>query len=139
MIGLNKPVDVINVIKEAMQEVIDENSLREFYGFTVEDLLRVYSANFCSIMLTFFPYANIVISNNYLECAILINDVIYNSCGKVSKEEYHVCNEEELNYIVKGFNHLSLVTFEILKEKVNSKCMPISKVYRLIKQTSHKT
>lgn len=139
MIRLNKPIDVINVIKNSMQEVIDENNLREFNGLTMEDLFRVYSANFCSIMLTFFPDANVVISNNYLECAVLIDDVVYNSYGEVSNVGYHVCNEEELNHITKGLNHLSLVTFEKLKEKVNDVYLPVSKTYRLIKQTSNKT
>lgn len=139
MIRLNKPIDVISVIKDSMQEVIDENNLREFNGLTMEDLFRVYSANFCSIMLTFFPCANVVISNNYLECAVLIDDVVYNSYGEVIKDGYHVCNEEELNHITKGLNHLSLVTFEKLKEKVNDAYLPVSKTYRLIKQTSHKT
>ena len=139
MIRLNKPIDVISVIKDSMQEVIDENNLREFNGLTMEDLFRVYSANFCSIMLTFFPWANVVISNNYLECAVLIDDVVYNSYGEVIKDGYHVCNEEELNHITKGLNHLSLVTFEKLKEKVNDAYLPVSKTYRLIKQTSHKT
>lgn len=139
MIRLNKPIDVISVIKDSMQEVIDENNLREFNGLMMEDLFRVYSANFCSIMLTFFPWANVVISNNYLECAVLIDDVVYNSYGEVIKDGYHVCNEEELNHITKGLNHLSLVTFEKLKEKVNDAYLPVSKTYRLIKQTSHKT
>lgn len=136
---MNKPIDVISVIKDSMQEVIDENNLREFNGLMMEDLFRVYSANFCSIMLTFFPWANVVISNNYLECAVLIDDVVYNSYGEVIKDGYHVCNEEELNHITKGLNHLSLVTFEKLKEKVNDAYLPVSKTYRLIKQTSHKT
>ena len=114
---------MIEMIKESMQEIIEENNLTEFFGFSMEDLFKVYSSDLCEILLYYFPGSNIMIKNNYLECGILINDLIYDSSGVANKLEYTKASLEDIRFISRSFKHLSSFVFEKLMQKVNDKLL----------------
>lgn len=114
---------MIETIKESMQETIEENNLTEFFGFSMEDLFRVYSSDLCEILLYYFPGSNIMIKNNYLECAVLIDDLVYDSNGVANKLEYTKATAEDIRFISRSFKHLSFYVFEMLLQKVNNKLL----------------
>lgn len=114
---------MIEMIKESMQEIIEENNLTEFFGFSMEDLFRVYSSDFCEILLYYFPESTIMMKNNYLECAVLIDDLIYDSSGVANKLEYTKASLEDIRFISRSFKHLSSFVFEKLMQKVNDKLL----------------
>ena len=120
---LNDPIKMIEMIKESMQEIMKENNLTEFLGFNMEDLFKVYSSDFCEILLYYFPGSNIMIKNNYLECAVLIDDLVYDSNGVANKLEYIKANMEDIRFISRSFKHLSSFVFEKLMQKVNDKLL----------------
>lgn len=123
MIKLNDPIKMIETIKESMQEIIEENNLTEFFGFSMEDLFKVYSSDLCEILLYYFPGSNIMIKNNYLECAVLIDDLVYDSNGVANKLEYTKASLEDIRFISRSFKHLSSFVFEKLMQKVNDKLL----------------
>ena len=114
---------MIEMIKESMQEIMKENNLTEFFGFSMEDLFKVYSSDFCEILLYYFPGSNIMIKNNYLECAVLIDDLVYDSNGVANKLEYTKASLEDIRFISRSFKHLSSFVFEKLMQKVNNKLL----------------
>ena len=123
MIQLNDPTKMIETIKESMKEIMEENNLTEFLGFNMEDLFRVYSSDFCEILLYYFPEATLLMKNNYLECGILINDLVYDSSGVANKLEYDKATMEDIRFISRSFKHLSSFVFEKLMQKVNNKLL----------------
>lgn len=123
MIQLNEPLKLIETIKGTMQEIIEENNLTEFFGFSMEDLFRVYSSDFCEILLYYFPEATLMMKNNYLECAVLKDDLVYDSSGVANKLEYIKSNMEDIRFISRSFKHLSSFVFEMLLQKVNNKLL----------------
>lgn len=120
---LNDTIKMIEMIKESMQEIIEENNLTEFFGFSMEDLFRVYSSDFCEILLYYFPESTIMMKNNYLECGILINDLVYDSSGVANKLEYTKASLEDIRFISRSFKHLSSFVFEKLMQKINDKLL----------------
>ncbi len=120
---LNDPIKMIETVKESMQEIIEENNLTEFFGFNMEDLFRVYSSDLCEILLYYFPGSNIMMKNNYLECAVLIDDLVYDSNGVANKLEYTKASLEDIRFISRSFKHLSSFVFEKLMQKVNDKLL----------------
>ena len=120
---MNDPVKLIEAIKESMQEIIEENNLTEFFGFSMENLFKVYSSDFCEILLYYFPEATLMMKNNYLECAVLIDDLVYDSSGVANKLEYTKATAEDIRFISRSFKHLSFYVFEMLLQKVNNKLL----------------
>lgn len=128
---MSNPIEVINVIKDSMEEVILENNLTGYNGESINDLFRLYSADFCSILLSFFPGATVMINKNYLECALMISGNIYGSSGILNKDDYVVATSEELGLIIKGFKHISDFSLGKLLDKINSIFTPINNEYML--------
>ena len=120
---MNNPVKLIEAIKESMQEIMKENNLTEFLGFNMEDLFKVYSSDFCEILLYYFPEATLLMKNNYLECGVLIEDLVYDSSGVANKLEYTKATAEDIRFISRSFKHLSFYVFEMLLQKVNNKLL----------------
>ena len=120
---LNDPIKMIEMIKESMQEIMKENNLTEFLGFNMEDLFKVYSSDFCEILLYYFPEATLLMKNNYLECGVLIEDLVYDSSGVANKLEYTKATAEDIRFISRSFKHLSFYVFEMLLQKVNDKLL----------------
>lgn len=120
---MNNPVKLIEAIKESMQEIMKENNLTEFLGFNMEDLFKVYSSDFCEILLYYFPEATLLMKNNYLECGVLIEDLVYDSSGVANKLEYTKATAEDIRFISRSFNHLSSFVFEKLIQKVNNRLL----------------
>ena len=116
---LNDPIKMIEMIKESMQEIMKENNLTEFLGFNMEDLFKVYSSDFCEILLYYFPEATLLMKNNYLECGVLIEDLVYDSSGVANKLEYTKATAEDIRFISRSFNHLSGFVLKKLFIRVN--------------------
>lgn len=108
---LYNPVLIIEKTKEILKNVIEEYDFKN-YDASIDDLLRVYSADLCAILLEFYPGATVMIEKNFNSCALLINGCVYNEKGKVSAGSYLIANEEELNYIMLSFREISNFVFE---------------------------
>ena len=115
---MNNPELVIKKINVLIKDVILENNLTCYYGEKTDDLFRFYSADFCNILLHFYPEATVMINKNYLECALLIEGNVYNASGKVDSKNYIVANLESLDLIGKGFKHISYFVLEKLLDKL---------------------
>lgn len=114
---------MIETIKESMKEIIEENNLTEYLGLSMEDLFRVYSSDFCEILLYYFPEATLMMKNNYLECSVLKDDLVYDSSGVANQLEYTKATAEDIRFISRSFKHLSFYVFEMLLQKVNDKLL----------------
>ena len=118
---MENPVKVIEKIKNNMSEIIIENNLN-YLDINIDDLLILYSADLCSILLDYFPGATIMMTKNFKCCAIMIQGVIYNSKGIVDSKNYFIAGPEEINFIQKSFNQLSDSVMMLLKEKNKNSC-----------------
>ncbi len=128
---MSNPIEVIDVIKDSMEEVILENNLNGYKVESMDDLFKFYSADFCGILLSFFPGATVMINKNYLECALLIGGNIYGALGILNKEDYVVATSEEIGLIIKGFRHISDFALGKLLEKINSNFDLVKEEYLL--------
>ena len=72
---------LIENIKNKLEEVIKENDIKYLDDVDINDLLVLYSADLCNILLNFYPGATIMMNKSYKTCAILINGVLYNGYG----------------------------------------------------------
>ncbi|MCI5732578.1 MAG: hypothetical protein MR296_00850 [Tenericutes bacterium] len=112
-------VDKINDIKVALEDVILENNLKCYKG-DVNDILRVYSPDFCDIMLSFYPGSSIMLNNKFNHTAILIRNNLYDESGLINRANYFLVGEEELNYIRKSMPHLSDLVLNEISSKFNN-------------------
>ena len=106
-------------IKVALEDVILENNLKCYKG-DVNDILRVYSPDFCDIMLSFYPGSSIMLNNKFNHTAILIRNNLYDESGLINRANYFLVGEEELNYIRKSMPHLSDLVLNEISSKLNS-------------------
>lgn len=115
---MESPLDVIERIKNSMKDIIVDNDLKYLDG-DITDIFLVYSADFCGILLGFFPGATIMMNNNYRSCGMLINGVIYDSSGiRSDVNNFHVVDDQEIGFIQKSFNQLSDDVIGGLMEKL---------------------
>ena len=112
-------VDKINDIKVSLEDVILENNLKCYKG-DVNDILRVYSPDFCDIMLSFYPGSSIMLNNKFNHTAILIRNNLYDESGLINRANYFLVGEEELNYIRKSMPHLSDLVLNEISSKFNN-------------------
>lgn len=96
------PIMVIDKLNSILKNLLKEDKISNY-----DDLLKYYSADYCMILLKFYPSATVMINNNYLSCALLINGKLYDSSGIIDINGYHIANNEELNYIRLTFCELS--------------------------------
>ncbi len=120
---MKKTLKIIERIKNDMEDVILENDLKYLSG-DITTLLRVYSADFCAILSSFFPGSTIMIDKSYRNCAVLINGFIYDATGvRKDVNNFHVANREDIGFIQKSFNQLSDEVIGKLMEKLEDKSM----------------
>ena len=91
------------------------------------------------ILLKFYPSATVMINNNYLNCALLINGKLYNSSGIIDINDYHIANNEELNYIRLSFNELSEVIYDKLFDFIKDMEFDKKTTYVLRKNSNNLT
>ena len=121
------PLEIINKINEIFQIVIENKYLKGEASCVFE----FYSADFCDLLLRFFPSATVMIDKTYRKCALLINGVLYNSKGVITISDYKIANEEEQNYIRLGlsklsediYNEVCLMLKNVSFEKSSSYCL----------------
>lgn len=128
MIKLVDPLQVINKIKEYLSEIIEENNLN-FPG-DIDNILRFYSMDFAKIMIDYYPGATIMMHKFYRSCAVMIGGKVYNETGLVSRLDYHIALEEEINYIKNTFPRLPEVVINNLNEKLKKQTDDISYVLK---------
>lgn len=139
MINLKDVNSVIQGIKKGLNEVNEEGDL----GYLKDDpetLLNLYSADFCSILLSYFPGATVMMNKSYRSCALLINGNIYTASGIYENvSNYFVAGQEELNYISKSFSQMSEDVFEKLINKLFSQELDKGYAYSLRKNRDYLT
>ena len=79
--GYMDPIKLISSVKAALVDVILRNELKYLKDISETDLMRIYSADLCGILMGYFPGATIMINSSYKTCATLINGLIYDSGG----------------------------------------------------------
>jgi len=136
---MRKTLKVIERIKNDMDDVILENDLKYLNG-DITTLFRVYSADFCAILSSFFPGATIMVDKSYRNCAVLINGFIYDATGvRKDVNNFHVANSEEIGFIQKSFNQLSDDVIGKLMEKLEDKMVNKGKAFSLRKNRENLT
>ena len=116
---MENPINVIEKIKTKMSEVIIENDLK-YLDFDIDDLFSVYSADFCNILLDYYPGATIMMHKNFKSCAVLIQGVVYTAKGISDPRYYFAAGSEEINFIQKSFRQLSDDIILLLKDKIKA-------------------
>lgn len=115
---MNNPMNKINEVKEIVEDIVLDKKMKNYYCDNIENLLKCYSADFCDIMLNYYPGASIMMDNNFRNCAILIRNNLYNASGLINRANYFLITEEELNYIRKGMPHLSDTLMDEVQNKI---------------------
>lgn len=125
---------VIDKLNDILKSLLKEEKISNY-----DDLLKYYSADYCMILLKFYPSATVMINNNYLNCALLINGKLYNSSGIIDINDYHIANNEELNYIRLSFNELSEVIYDKLFDFIKDMEFDKKTTYVLRKNSNNLT
>lgn len=128
------PLMVIDKLNDILKNLLKEEKISNY-----DDLLKYYSADYCMILLKFYPSATVMINNNYLSCALLINGKLYNSSGIIDINDYHIANNEELNYIRLSFNELSEVVYDKLFNSIKDMEFDKKTTYVLRKNSNNLT
>ena len=128
------PLMVIDKLNDILKNLLKEEKISNY-----DDLLKYYSADYCMILLKFYPCATVMINNNYLNCALLINGKLYNSSGIIDINDYHIANNEELNYIRLSFNELSEVVYDKLFNSIKDMEFDKKTTYVLRKNSNNLT
>lgn len=129
---MENPIQIIEKIKNSLEDILIEENI-DYLGKNTNDILNVYSADFCGIMLQYFPGATIMMNKSFKKCSIMIQGVIYDSYGIVNPKDYFIAKEEEINFIQKSFNHLSDSIIEKLISDIFREEKEMSLVFSLRK------
>lgn len=103
---MENPIEVIKMVKSALEDVIIENNIRYLEG-DITTLLHLYSADLCGIMLKFFPGATVMMERNFRKCALMVQGKVYDASGLTSRSDYHIAEDYEIGFIRKTFQQLS--------------------------------
>lgn len=103
---MENPIHFIEKIKCSLEEVLIDEEIN-YLGENAGDILNVYSADFCEIMLKRYPGATIMMHKSFRKCGIMIQGVIYDSYGIDGSKNYFVAGTEDVNFIQKSFKQLS--------------------------------
>ena len=68
--GYMDPIKLISSVKAALVDVILRNELKYLKDISATDLMRIYSADLCGILMSYFPGATIMINSSYKTCSI---------------------------------------------------------------------
>lgn len=126
MINLKDPIYVIEDIKKALCELIVNEEIKYLKDISATDIFRLYSADFCTILLNYFPGATVMMNKNFRECAIMIQGVIYNSKGVCDSRYYFAAGSEEIKFIKMSFPKLSDDVFDKLNNNLFNEEKPLS-------------
>ncbi len=135
---MKNPIEVIEKINDCINDVLLEENIT-YLGEKSEDILNIYSADFCGLMLKFFPGATIMMHKNFRKCAILIRGVVYDSYGICDRRNYFIANQEEINFIQKSFKQISNDLLWRLTEKIFDEKDDMDIVYSLRKNNDYLT
>ena len=102
---MNEVLDFISDMKVEMENIIIENNMKSL-GNNINDIFSVYCADFCKVLNQKYPGATIMMHKFYRNCGVMISGVVYTPCGIVNRYDYHVAENEEMNFIKKSFKHL---------------------------------
>ncbi len=101
------PIKLIGFVKAALADIILKDELKYLKSINSTDLMRIYSADLCGILMSYFPGATIMINSSYKTCATLINGLVYDSSGiRHDLNNFHIANKEEIIFIEKSYNKL---------------------------------
>lgn len=126
-------------MKVSLHDVIEENDLN-YLKEDPEILLNLYSADFCSILLSYFPGATIMMNKSYRSCALLINGNIYTASGIMKDvNDYFVAGEENIDFIKKSFNQMSDEVLKKFVERLNDPELDKDYAYFLRKNRDYLT
>ena len=128
-----EPLELINNIKEALKSIIKENNYK-YLDDDITILLKLYSSDLCSILISFFPDATIMINKKCYCCALMINGKIYDSEGINSIDDFYAASSQDILFIKRSFPHLSEDIMDKLVEKVSNEENSKSKSYTLRKE-----
>ncbi len=109
-------IKIINIINETYLYAYD------MYGFCygTDDVIKTFTSGFCydyfCIIKMFFSNAILMMQNDKMHCAALINGEIYDVTGlRIDTENFHEATGCDVEYIYKYYNVLS----PSFKEKFN--------------------
>ncbi len=114
VIILQDPIIVIEDIKKALENVIESEDIKYLFNIDTTELLTLYSSDFCSILLAFYPSATIMLNKNFKTCALMIRGKVYNAKGLVERKNYFIADDEEINFIKFSLPKLSDYVFDKL-------------------------
>lgn len=120
-------IEVINKTYEDIYELIKENFT---YRSSELNFTNGYCYEYFIILKKFFSTAVLVMQNDKMHCATLIDDKIYDVNGiREDKENFHIATKYDLEYIHRYYGIFALTTREKFYKEVTINIYNLNKGY----------
>lgn len=101
-------IETINIINETYETLYKEFKSSYLYSSAELTFTNGYCYDFFCLLKRFFPTAKLMMKNDKMHCAALIDDEIYDATGhRDDIEDFHVATGCDMEYIYKYYGFLS--------------------------------
>lgn len=109
-------IETINIINETYESLYDEFKNSYMYSSAELTFTNGFCYDFFCLLKRFFPTAKLMMKNDKMHCAALIDDEVYDATGlRDDPEDFHVATGCDMEYIYKYYASFSMGQ----KEKLN--------------------
>lgn len=123
-------INLINNINNAYERVYDDIRMPGLYKCAILNFTNGYCYEFFCILKYFYPDAILLISNDKMHCAALIEDEVYDATGKREDTiNFRVANGCDLEYIYKYYGFFTSNFKTLLKKEIKKNVSNNSKTY----------
>ncbi len=101
-------IETINTINETYEELYEEYGCSYMYRSAELNFTNGYCYDFYCLLRRFFPAAELVMKNDKMHCAALIDGEVYDATGlRDDKKDFHIATGCDMEYIYKYYGFLN--------------------------------
>ncbi|HIU40464.1 MAG TPA: hypothetical protein IAB68_04110 [Candidatus Aphodocola excrementigallinarum] len=120
-------IDVINIINETYENIYKEFNSSFMYSSAQITFTNGYCYDFFCMLKRFYPNASLMMKNDKMHCAALIDDNLYDATGiRDDLFDFHLATGTDMEYIYKYYGFFkgrfkTLLTNEVVKNVLSNK------------------
>ncbi len=123
-------IETINIINETYEKLYDEYELSYMNRSAKLTFTNGFCYDFFCLLKRFFPAAKLMMQNDKMHCAALIDECLYDATGlRYDLYNFHEATGCDIEYIYKYYGTFSIWLKEILNKEVVKNVLGKKKVY----------
>lgn len=123
-------IETINIINETYENLYKEYEISYLYSSAELTFTNGYCYDFYCLLKRFYPTAKLMMKNDKMHCAALIDGNIYDTTGlRYDISDFHIATGCDMEYIYKYYGFFSNGLKEDLSRVVTKNVLSNKKIY----------